>query len=171
MTIFAQSQLEARNVTLPLPPPLPEKENSCRMEHEIYARFMSFLRHAASGNIEIKILTSIQSTANALDYSEALVSKILVDLGLRAPQRAFPHAYLSHVERSRQRSFWQQGSATAPVKDLCHFWADPDHAPFRGYNPDGPGARPHSRPTDWTGVIGSSRPVPDRYQAHQESRH
>src|SRR5690606_29181979 len=52
------------------------------IETEIFARFMRHMRNVPNSRTEIKVLSSIQFTADMMDMSDALVAKILVDMGL-----------------------------------------------------------------------------------------
>lgn len=118
------------NVFLPLPP-LSGMES---LELEVYARFMKHFRLIPNSNIEVKVLSAIQFTSDILDLNDALVSKMLADMGLRAPRRAFPEAYLDHVDRSLMRSGWDVGGPCASSVDMKRFWDDIGEdrfAPFR----------------------------------------
>lgn len=92
------------------------------IELEIYARFMRHLRHVPSSRMEIKILSSIQFTADMMDVGDALVSKILVDMGMRAPRRAFPAAFLEHVDAAILRTGWDAGGPSIAVIELKNHW-------------------------------------------------
>lgn len=94
-------------IVLPLPPgPHMAAINGHdgRFEMEIYARFMRHLRNVPNSRVEIKILAAIQFTADMLDVSEALVAKTLVDLGLRAPRKAFPGTFLDFCDNMMLRA-------------------------------------------------------------------
>ena len=93
-SLKSNDNVSLKNVVLPLPP---EKDRGAA-EMEIYARFMRHLRMVPNSQIEIKVLSAIQFTADMLDIRDALVSKTLVDCGLRAPRKAFPAEYLEHVD-------------------------------------------------------------------------
>lgn len=112
-------------VQLPLPP---AKEALAEME--IYARFMRHLRMLPHSRMEIKVLSAIQFTADLLDLTDAYVSKTLVDLGLRAPRRAFPAAYLSHVDDSVLRSGWDVGGPSQASLHIKSHWDDIGEDPF-----------------------------------------
>ena len=47
---------------------------------------------------ELRVLKSIYRAADLTGNSDALVSKILVDHGLKAPRRAFPDDFLEHID-------------------------------------------------------------------------
>jgi hypothetical protein len=94
-------------VILPLPP-TPSSEDT-RFEMEVYARFMRHLRQVPNSRMEIKILSSIQFTADMLEIAEALVAKTLVDMGLRAPRKAFPIAFLDFCDKCLSRQSWSGG--------------------------------------------------------------
>ena len=94
---------ETERTVLPLPPSLGDE---ARFEMEIYARFMRHLRHVPNNRMDIKILSSIQFTADMLDTSDALVAKTLVDLGLRAPRAAFPVSFLDYTDNCFRRAVW-----------------------------------------------------------------
>lgn len=110
---------ECHDISLPLPPINSEE---LKFEMEIYARFMRHLRHVPSNRPEIKILSSIQFTADMMDIGDALVAKTLVDLGLRAPRKAFPLAFIDFVDKSLQRTSWEFGAPVTSVVVLQQFW-------------------------------------------------
>lgn len=91
-------------------------------ELEIYARFMRHLRHVPNSRMEIKVLSSIQFTADMMDLTDALVAKTLVDMGLRAPRRAFPAAFLDHVDAALMRCGWEVGGPSNAMVELKHHW-------------------------------------------------
>lgn len=92
------------------------------IELEIYARFMRHLRHVPNSRMEIKVLSSIQFTADMMDLNDALVAKTLVDMGLRAPRRGLPVAFLDHVDAAVMRTGWEVGGPSASVIDLKNHW-------------------------------------------------
>ncbi len=106
-------------VQLPLPP---AAGNETKFEMEIYARFMRHLRAVPNSRMEIKILSSMQFTADMMDISDALVAKTLVDCGLKAPRKAFPVSFLDFVDKSVMRSSWDVASPPVSVMKLRDFW-------------------------------------------------
>lgn len=117
------------NINLPLPP-----EDQEAAEMEIYARFMRHLRMVPNSKAEIKVLSALQFTADILDISDALISKTLVDLGLRAPRDAFPSEYLDFVDKSLLRGGWHIGGPTASMAALKAHWdiiGEDKFAPYR----------------------------------------
>lgn len=110
---------ECDDISLPLPPINSEK---LKFEMDVYARFMRHLRHVPSQRPEIKILSSIQFTADMMDIGDALVAKTLVDLGLRAPRKAFPLAFIDFVDKSLQRTSWEFGAPPTSVVVLQQHW-------------------------------------------------
>lgn len=110
---------EDHRVALPLPP---ENAEEAAAEMDVYARFMRHLRCVPNSRMEIKILSAIQFTADMMDYGDAVVARILVDLGLRAPRMAFPAAFLKHVDQSFLRSRGEVGGPSASMQDLKAHW-------------------------------------------------
>ncbi len=106
-------------INLPLPPSSGEED---RFEMEVYARFMKHLRHVPNHRMEIKILSAIQFTADMIDTSDALVAKVLVDMGLIAPRKAFPIAFLDFVDKSIMRTSWDVGTPPVSVVKLHDHW-------------------------------------------------
>jgi hypothetical protein len=88
-------------IVLPMPPALTDlvAGQDTRFEMEVYARFMRHLRNVPNSRLEIKILSSIQFTADMLDIGEELVAKTLADLGLKAPRKAFPSSFLEFCDK------------------------------------------------------------------------
>lgn len=118
---------------LPLPP---QKDEDAEME--IYARFMRHLRHVPNSRTEIKVLSAIQFTADMLDYSDAHIAKVLVEMGLRAPRMAFPADYLKFADRALMRNGWDIGGPSAALNELKSFWdriGEDRFAAFKGEFP------------------------------------
>lgn len=101
-------------IILPLPPILSDLAagQDTRFEMEVYARFMRHLRNVPNSRMEIKILSSIQFTADMLDVGDELVAKTLVDLGLRAPRKAFPGSFLEFCDKCMLRRSLEQAEAS-----------------------------------------------------------
>ena len=130
MTILkSNDNRDLKYVVLPLPP---EKEGE-DIEMEIYARFMRHLRLVPSSQSNIKVLSAIQFTADMIDLEDALVSKVLVDHGLRAPRKAFPTSYLEHIDQSLMRSGWHVGGPTMASLDLKNYWDKIGEDKFAAY--------------------------------------
>lgn len=128
-SILSQSGRRAERVILPLPPEMTDMNagTDTRLEMDIYARFMRHLRDVPNSRMDIKILSSIQFTADMTDTHPDMVAKTLVDLGLRAPRRAFPDDFLEFCDNwMARRSMTTINSeyATPPksVVALHEFW-------------------------------------------------
>jgi hypothetical protein len=119
-------------VVLPLPPLGDQRGgDETKFEMDIYVRFMRHLRQVPNSRLEIKILSAIQFIADLLDHGDALVAKTLVDMGLRAPRRAFPVSFLDFVDRSMARQSWEHGNCPpASVASLQHHWNRIGEDPF-----------------------------------------
>lgn len=113
--------------------PLPPQDPQLTEEMEIYVRFFRHMRHVPHSRMDIKVLSSIQFTADFLDHSDAHVAKVLVDLGLRAPRMAFPADFLRFVDDSLMRSGWEIGGPTAAIIDLKLFWDKNGEDRFAGF--------------------------------------
>ena len=106
-------------ITLPLPP---TQADETRFEMEVYARFMRHLRLVPGTRMDIKILSAIQFTADMMDHGDALVARILVDLGLRAPRRAFPVAFTDFIDKGAQRFAAGNGTPAPCAMALKQHW-------------------------------------------------
>ena len=104
-------------IELPLPP---ETEDALAMD--VYARFMRHLRQVPHSRVEIKVLSAIQFTANMMDYTDAQITKMLVDMGLRAGRDAFPADYLEFAYNSLMRTGWEVGGPSAGLLALQDYW-------------------------------------------------
>jgi len=113
------------DTTLPKAPPSGDEITAIRSEDKmIYSRFMSHLACVPNSRMDIKILSSIQFTADILGYSDAHVSKILVDLGLRASRTAFPATFLDYADNALIRTVWDVGAPSSNLKELDTHWAN-----------------------------------------------
>ncbi|MCD8562885.1 MAG: hypothetical protein LRY54_02265 [Alphaproteobacteria bacterium] len=120
------------NLVLPLPP----QDPAMTEEMEIYVRFFRHLRHVPHSRTDIKILASIQFTADFLDHSDAHVAKVLVDCGLRAPRMAFPADFLRFVDDSLLRSSWEIGGPSMALIELKLFWDKNGEDKFAAFKRD-----------------------------------
>lgn len=64
----------------------------------------------------------MHSTAEFLSMGEDAVAKILVDLGLRAPQMAFPASFLRFCDQTLKRAAGEMTSSLQIVKALYRHW-------------------------------------------------
>ncbi len=127
MSIYP-TDFKTDNIVFPLPP----KSLSADTEHAVYARFMRYLRCVPNSRVEIKVLSAIQFTADILDYSDAQVSKILVDLGLRAARMAFPAEFLDYADNALMRQRHEVGGPNSQLMGLQSHWANIGEDPFAG---------------------------------------
>ncbi|MFK7838764.1 MAG: hypothetical protein AB8B83_00400 [Bdellovibrionales bacterium] len=118
----------SNKIELPLPP---SKDQFVEME--IYARFMQHLRRVPHRRMDVKILSSIQFTADMLDYNDAQIAKVLVDLGLRVGRAALPMDYIEFADASLMRSGWDVGGPTEALFSLKSFWDDNGEDRFAGF--------------------------------------
>jgi len=102
--------------------PVPQANVDKAIEMDIYARFMRHLRLISHDQEEIKILTSIQFVSDMTASSEAHVSKVLVDYGLRAPRSAFPSDYLDYVDAAILKQRTVYGAPSDGKKNLVEYW-------------------------------------------------
>ena len=91
-------------------------------EADICIRFLRHLPSVPNSNPVIKTLSAIQFVADIMGYSDAHISKVLVDHGLRAPRKAFPAAYLDHIDASLTRESWQVGAPSEAMNSLINHW-------------------------------------------------
>jgi hypothetical protein len=116
---LSYGDIDTAKVTLPLPP---EGGEDSKFEMAIYARFMGHLRHVPNSRMEIKILSAIQFTADIMSVGDALAAKTLVDMGLRAPRKAFPLSFLDFVDKSIARRAWDYSLPPMSVVALKEHW-------------------------------------------------
>ncbi|NCT40314.1 MAG: hypothetical protein GW778_01455 [Alphaproteobacteria bacterium] len=107
----------SNRIELPLPP-----SKDQYVEMDVYARFMQHLRRVPHNRMEIKILSAIQFTADMMGYTDAQISKMLVDMGLRVGRVGLPMEYLDFADASLMRSGWEVGGPTASLAALKGHW-------------------------------------------------
>lgn len=128
-TLKSNDNFAGAEINLPLPP----ERSSAVQEMEIYARFMRHLRMVPHGDDEVKILSAIQFTADMLDIGDALITKTLVDLGLRSPRSALPEAYLEFIDGTLLRSGWHVGGPSESAAELKLHWDEIGEDKFASY--------------------------------------
>ena len=121
------------DIALPLPP---ELEDSGEMI--VYARFMQHLRCVPNSRMSIKVLSAIQFTADMMDHSDAHISKLLVELGLRGPRMAFPAEFLTFADQSLIRDGWEVGGPSDALSELQSFWNEHNEDRFAAFKRDYP---------------------------------
>lgn len=102
------------------------------LEAQICQKFVKHLRHVPSSRMSVKILSSIQYAADILGCSDAHVSKVLVDYGLRAPRGSFPETFLEHVDASFMRAPHEIGAASWSYRQLHDHWTAMGEDSFAG---------------------------------------
>lgn len=112
-----ENNFKQANIALPVP-----AEDASNDIMEIYARFMRHLRHVPNSRAAIKVLSAMQFTADMIDYSDANIAKVLVDMGLRAPRIAFPAEFLDYADQALMRSGWDVGGPNAALLELKNYW-------------------------------------------------
>ncbi len=120
-TLKANDNKYAYDVTL-FSLPMPSLQDRDATDMEIYARFMKHMRLVPSSVMDIKILSAIQFTSDMLDMNDAVVAKTLVNMGLRAPRRAFPESYLDYVDRAMTHMGWNVGAPCAGTIAINDHW-------------------------------------------------
>lgn len=102
-----------------------------RFDHEIIQIFHQNFRLSQPSRDEIKILSSIHKVADITGQSDAFITKILVDHGLRAPRLAFPQDFLDHVDQSYLRSEEGRFSCLSKAyQNLIEVWTEYGENPF-----------------------------------------
>ena len=122
-----ESRTENRT-ELPMPP---KRQDGIAME--VYARFMGHLRQVPHRRQEIKILAAIQFTACMVDYTDAQIAKMLVDMGLRVGRDGLPADYLVFADACLMRSGWVVGGPNTALMALKAHWdeiGEDTFAPF-----------------------------------------
>jgi hypothetical protein len=116
---FQNRNLSSFTATIVLPLSPVEKDN---LDGQICQKFLRHLRHVPSENASVKILASIQYSADMLGLSDALVSKILVDYGLRAPRESFPSGFLGHIDDMLLKYSPDYLGISPSVQELAQHW-------------------------------------------------
>lgn len=112
-------------------PKAPDDHSFRSEDMDIYMRFMRHLRNVPAGDVSVKIVSSIQFTADFLVSSDAHVAKVLVDLGLRAPRQAFPASFLDYADGALSQGGWSFGGANKHIKQLHSYWVRIGDVPMR----------------------------------------
>ncbi len=103
--------------------PYLDELQSTSEQWEIYSRFMGHMRHVPVSRMEIKILSSIQFSADMMYSSDAYISKELVEMGLCAPRIAFPVEFLDYADSSALRCGFDIGAPSDAMMSLIKQWS------------------------------------------------
>ena len=94
-------------------------------DKEIIEIFIQRYRDINFMRAEIKILSSIEKTADLTGNSIGIITKILVDNGLRASRKSLPQEFLDHIDNLTLRAKGRFGGMLyMPYEELKEFWAD-----------------------------------------------
>ena len=115
----ANDNLTAGRIIYPIAP----QDLTKSLELDMYTHFMRHLRMIPHTREEVKILNAIEFVATMTASSEAHVTKVLIDLGLRAPRFALPASYLDYADSAILRHENSFGAANNSLKDLDAHWA------------------------------------------------
>ena len=88
-------------------------------EREIIQIFLQRFRDIDTMRFEVKVLSAIHKTADLTGNSDGLITRILVDNGLRASRECLPEEFLEHIDMS---AFRQTGGIKVAYEDLKAFW-------------------------------------------------
>ena len=125
MMLLKISQFKEASIQLPL---FPEDNasmlNDLDQQREFYVTFMRNLRLVPASSPCTKVLSAIQLTADTLGYSDAHVTKELVEIGLRAPRKALPAAFLDYTDKALLRENWHIGRAPRTIQALYDYWLE-----------------------------------------------
>jgi len=115
-----RSSHRQRPLTSVVLPHLTDQTDSDRQE--IYMAFIRALRDAPHRRMEVRVLCAIHAAADATGNSDAYATRVLVDLGLRAPRLALPGDFLEHADTHLLRG--QPGPVPVPQSyiDLAGHW-------------------------------------------------
>ena len=84
-----------------------------------------------------RVLSAIQKAALLTGNSEGVITKILVDHGLRASRRSLPQEFLDFIDGLSLRCFEQSLSPLPSYyEDLRSFWMDCDEPPISSIERD-----------------------------------
>lgn len=86
-------------IKMPAPPSAVIQDDPFSLD--IYNHFTCHIHNSSTHMMELRIFEAIQSTAVHMDISNAFAATTLVDLGLRAPRKAFPASFLDFVDKIR----------------------------------------------------------------------
>lgn len=117
--IFSDKSTNDNSIVLPQ---APQMTADTAQEYEVYRKFIGHLRLVPISRPEIKVLSAIQFTADMMDLSDAHVSKMLVEMGLRAPRLAFPMEFLDYVDAALMRRGWSVGAPSEGMIALQGLW-------------------------------------------------
>jgi len=96
------------------------------IEREIVQIFLNALNHSDQ---QSDVLYAIDKTSSLTGNSDALVAKLLVDNGLKAPRDCFPSDFLKHVDHiaeGQRLNFC--GNINQSFRCLISFWNGVDDA-------------------------------------------
>lgn len=104
-------------------PCLPDRTPAA--ERGIYMAFIRSLREGMRRRMDVRILNAIYQAADLTGHSDAYVSRVLADMGLRASRLAFPGDFLDHVDATflRERPL---GRVPASYVALRQHWGEGD---------------------------------------------
>lgn len=89
---------------------------------EIYMAFTQSLRDTQNQSLERRILCAIHKAADRTGHSDAYITRVLVDMGLRAPRLALPSDFLDHADSNLLATHRFPIPLPESYRDLATHW-------------------------------------------------
>lgn len=112
-----------RPITAVVMPSLHYSGRTDETSREIYMAFVTALRQSPQRHIERRVLCAIHKAADATGHSDAYITRVLVDMGLRAPRLALPADFLDHADTNLLATHRFLKAAPESYQDLATHWS------------------------------------------------
>lgn len=98
-------------------------------DKEVVQIFLQCFRNIQFPRDDMRVMQAIERTADLTGNSDGLISKILVDNGLRACRECFPQEFLSHIDllclkKGRRTLSQKLKKSHSDLKDFWRFNGD-----------------------------------------------
>lgn len=116
-TVSSKTAMTSPTVSLPV-----LDSGADTLTRHFHAEFMHAFHAQRGMDEERRIYSAIETTARKTGTAPDVVAKTLVDSGLRAGRKSFPHSFITAIENGKPSPSWNIAGLSTHQQELAQAW-------------------------------------------------